>query len=66
MGEMVAEKKDKNTGMPWTHEDISILRKLLKENKSSRFIGYRLGRSSSAVRSKARDLKISLTSKCNG
>jgi hypothetical protein len=49
--------------MPWTREDITILRKLAEEHRSSRFIGSKLGRSSSAVRSKARELGISLITK---
>jgi len=51
---------NRNNGKPWTASDISQLRKLAKGNTPTRVIGLKLGRTESAVQSKASELGISL------
>lgn len=50
----------RNTGDPWTAEDIASLRKLARENTPTRTIGLKLGRTEDAVYAKAKELGISL------
>jgi len=50
----------RNTGAPWTTEDIKLLRQLAKENTPTRVIGLKLGRTEAAIRTKAAELGISL------
>jgi hypothetical protein len=53
-------KSERNTGNPWTRDDLTSLRELARENTPTRVIGLKLGRTESAVRTKARDEGISL------
>jgi hypothetical protein len=53
----------RNVGKPWTKEDVSQLRELAKENRPTRIIGLKLGRSQRAVRAKASKKGISLRRK---
>lgn len=50
----------RNSGKPWSSQDQSSLRKLVKENTPTRVIGLKLGRPENGVRAKAQDLGISL------
>ena len=50
----------RNIGKPWTKEDISQLRELVKENTPLRIIGIKLGRSPNGIRAKASEKGISL------
>ena len=53
-------KKPKNQGKPWTSIQESQLKKLAKGNTPTPLIGYKLGRTSGAVQSKAQELNVSL------
>ncbi len=53
-------KYNRNTGKPWTAEAVKMLRQLANKNTPTRVIGLKLGRTESAVQSKASDQKISL------
>ncbi len=53
-------KTPKNSGKPWSKEDIAKLKSLVKGNTPTGLIAHELGRSEDAVRSKASDLDISL------
>ena len=53
-------KYDRNKGKKWASEDVSQLKKLAKENTPTRVIGLKLGRTESAVYSKASEERISL------
>ena len=50
----------RNTGKQWDRKDLTILPQLAKQNMPTRVIGLKLGRSESAVRSKADQLGLSL------
>ena len=50
----------RNTGKKWTPSEVSKLRQLAKANTPTRVIGFKLGRTEDAVRSKAGEKKISL------
>lgn len=52
--------KPKNTGKPWTREDLSHLKKLIKENTPTRIMGLKLKRTPSSIYSKASVENISL------
>lgn len=54
------KKYIRNSGQGWTKEDVSNLAKYIKENTPTRVIGLKLGRSVSAIRSKAKSLELSL------
>ena len=56
----MAKKKPVNSGKPWTAADIEKLEKLAKGNTPTGLIAHDLGRSESAVYSKAADEKITL------
>jgi hypothetical protein len=56
----MATRSERNSGKPWTRDDIQKLRQLARENTPTRVIGLRLGRTESAVRTKARENNISL------
>lgn len=47
-------KSNRNSGGRWTGDDLSMLKRLAKENTPTRVIGLKLGRTEEAVRSKAR------------
>lgn len=49
-----------NEGNPWSAADQAKLKQLAKENTPTRVIGLKLGRTESAVYSKAQELGISL------
>ncbi|MWD26812.1 hypothetical protein E0K89_004905 [Aquicoccus sp. SCR17] len=51
---------DRNTGEPWTKDDVDQLRQLAAENTPTRVIGLKLGRTEDAVQSKASAEGISL------
>lgn len=56
----VMTKKPKNHGKSWTSQDEQLLKKLAKENTPTRVIGLKLGRTEDSVRTKAKDIDISL------
>ncbi|SCX77367.1 hypothetical protein [Nitrosospira sp. Nsp13] len=51
-----------NSGKPWTTQQEQILRNLAEQNIPIRRIALKLGRSSTAVHSKAREINIPLNS----
>jgi hypothetical protein len=51
---------DRNTGEPWTEDEVKQLRDLAEENTPTRVIGLKLGRTEDAVYAKASDEGISL------
>jgi hypothetical protein len=53
-------KSDRNSGKPWTSQDVKALEKLAKQNTPTRVIGLKIGRTEDAVRSKASQEDISL------
>jgi hypothetical protein len=53
-------KSTRNTGKPWTKEDVGQLRTLAKQNTPTRVIGLKLGRTAGAVYSKAAAEGVSL------
>jgi hypothetical protein len=53
-------KKPTNHGKTWTKQDLSNLKKLVKENTPTRVIGLKLGRTEDAVYSEASKENISL------
>ena len=53
-------KSTRNTGKPWTKDDVRELKRLAKENTPTRVIGLKLGRTEDAVRSKAKTEGVSL------
>ena len=53
-------KSTRNSGKAWSASDKAALRKMVKENTPTRVIGLKLGRSESAVYSKASDMDVSL------
>lgn len=53
-------KSTRNSGKAWSASDEAALRKMVKENTPTRVIGLKLGRSESAVYSKASDMDVSL------
>lgn len=50
----------RNHGLPWSREDVKMLRVLAKENTPTRVIGLKLGRTETSIRDKARDEHVSL------
>jgi hypothetical protein len=50
----------RNTGKGWKSNDVSQLRQLARENTPTRVIGFKLGRSEEAVRTRASEENISL------
>lgn len=50
----------KNSGKPWTQPQVQQLKSLAAGNTPTRVIGLKLGRSESAVQSKATSERISL------
>jgi len=53
-------KSNRNTGKPWTPNEVGQLKTLAKGNTPTRVIGFKLGRTESAVYSKASAENISL------
>jgi hypothetical protein len=46
-------KSTRNTGKPWSADDVRQLRELARANTPTRVIGLKLGRTADAVQSKA-------------
>lgn len=53
-------KSNRNSGKPWSKPEVANLKQLVKENTPTRVIGLKLGRTESAIYSKAADLDVSL------
>ncbi len=53
-------KSDRNSGKPWTPNDVKNLKQLADDNTPTRVIGLKLGRTEDAIYSKASDENISL------
>jgi hypothetical protein len=53
-------KSTRNTGKPWTPQEVRELKQLAKENTPTRVIGLKLGRTPRAIQSKASEAGISL------
>jgi hypothetical protein len=53
-------KYNRNSGKPWSPNEVSKLRELAKGNTPTRVIGLKLGRTPSAVNTKASQEGISL------
>ena len=53
-------KSNRNSGKPWTPQDVKTLEKLAQENTPTRVIGLKLGRTEDAVRSRASQEDIPL------
>jgi hypothetical protein len=53
-------KSTRNTGKPWSEDDVRQLQQLAKENTPTRVMGLKLGRTESSVRSMAQKQGISL------
>lgn len=52
-------KKPENHGKPWTDKQVQQLEKLVHQNTPTRVIGFKLGRTEDAIRSKASEEDIS-------
>lgn len=57
---MIMAKKPANHGNEWTKQDVSNLKKLVKENTPTRVIGLKLKRTPGAIYAKAGEKHISL------
>lgn len=53
-------KSTRNTGNPWSPDEVEELRQLARGSTPTRIIGLKLGRTETAVRSKASAEGISL------
>jgi hypothetical protein len=53
-------KSTRNTGKPWTSQDVRELKQLAAGNTPTRVIGLKLGRTEGAVQTKASTEGISL------
>jgi hypothetical protein len=53
-------KYTRNTGKQWSKDDVKQLKELAKQNTPTRVIGLKLGRTETAVRSKAASGGVSL------
>lgn len=53
-------KSTRNSGKPWTPQDVRQLRKLAAGNTPTRVIGLKLGRTPGAIASKASETGTSL------
>jgi hypothetical protein len=53
-------KSNRNSGKPWTRQEVQQLRTLAKQNTPTRVIGLKLGRTEGAVRNRAREEDIAL------
>jgi hypothetical protein len=53
-------KSEKNSGKPWTAQDVKTLEKRAQQNTPTRVIGLKLGRTEDAVRNKASQEDVSL------
>ena len=50
----------KNSGKPWTAQEVKQLKEMAKQNTPTRVIGLKLGRPEGGVRAKAQEQGISL------
>ena len=53
-------KSTRNSGNPWSTEDIGRLKELAKGNTPTGVMSIKLGRTEDAIRSKASDINLSL------
>ncbi|HMQ70461.1 MAG TPA: hypothetical protein PKA90_15855 [Ignavibacteria bacterium] len=53
-------KSTRNSGKQWSSADEKNLKNLANQNTPTRVIGFKLGRTEDAVRSKAQELNVSL------
>ena len=53
-------KSNRNSGKPWTSQEVKQLNSLIKENTPTRVICLKLGRTESSIYTKASDENISL------
>jgi hypothetical protein len=53
-------KTPPNSGKSWTQQQVSNMKKLVKQNTPTPLIGYKLGRSPASVQSKASEIGVSL------
>jgi len=53
-------KSDRNSGKPWTQQEVRQLRQLANGNTPTRVIGLKLGRTEAAVYTKASEKGVSL------
>ena len=53
-------KSNRNSGKPWTPQEVQQLRSLASQNTPTRVIGLKLGRTEGAVRNRASEENISL------
>jgi hypothetical protein len=53
-------KSTRNSGKKWSRADVSRLRQFAKANTPTRVIGFKLGRTEGAIRTKAGQQRISL------
>ena len=53
-------KSTRNTGKPWSKQDVAQLNKLAKGNTPTRVMGLKLGRTENSIYSKASEQNISL------
>jgi hypothetical protein len=54
-------KSDRNSGKSWTSQEVKQLKQLAQQNTPTRVIGLKLGRTESAVYSKASQKGVSLS-----
>ena len=59
----ITTKYIRNTGKPWTSTQVKQLRQLASQDTPTRVIGLKLGRTESAVRTKASKKGVSLKTK---
>ena len=53
-------KYTRNSGKGWTSRDVSQLKTLARQNTPTRVIGFKLGRTEGAIRTKAAGAGVSL------
>lgn len=53
-------KSTRNSGKQWTSSDDRTLKDLAKHNTPTRVIGFKMGRTEDAIRSRASDKGVSL------
>ena len=51
---------DRNAGKRWRYEDVAELKRLARQGAALRLISLKLGRPDSAIRTKARELNLTL------
>ncbi len=54
------KKVPSNNNKPWSNEDISTLKELIKGNTPTKLIAYKLNRSENSIRAKVANLGLSL------